>query len=112
MINNYLREYEHYGNCKIVIDFRNIETRVPIFRTYRYNMNFKAFLEPLSGSVFITNFRSTWVFRKDELKIPHNATLSYKSTYIGKGDNILISLECITNKHFIRKLKIENIING
>lgn len=106
-----LSAYEHSGECKIIIDFRNSESHVPVFRTYRYDMSFKAFLDPATGSIFVPGDVSVMGFIKQELNMPDNATISYKSTYIGKGNDIVISLECITNKSFIRKLKIETIIN-
>ena len=107
---NDLKEHDYSGKCKIIIDFKSFENQVPIFKHYTFDMNFKIIKE-LSGAIYIADAMSVMGFIREELKLPIDATIQYKTTYIGTANDIVICLECITNKHFIRKIKIDNILN-
>lgn len=95
---------------KVVIDFKSWKNPVPIFETYNMRMNFLSYLDPMNR-LYISDVLYVLNNIRKELRLNKNATLQLKTTYIGTRKNIKICLECITNKEYIRKLKIKNLLN-
>lgn len=104
-----IKKYELKKNCEVVINFRSISNKIPIYKKYRFDLDIITYID-LMGRLYIAETISLFDLIKEKLELK-NGTIQLQSSYIGTTDNVSICVELITNDNYIRKIKINNALN-
>jgi len=100
-----LNDYYKYN-----ILFRHYNSVIPIIRTYSFKIK-SLCVKDEYDNLYLSNLTNIKTELKLKLNLPHNTTILNNSSFIGNINDIKISLEIITDISYIRKLKIDKLLN-
>ena len=98
------------GYCNINVTIRENGGMIPTLKTYFLKVKLIC-IKDESGCLYINELTDVKQKVTKALDLPVGTTILNKTSFIGREDNIKISLEVITNSHYIRRVKTDDIVD-